>query len=63
MGVYLILCTIAKRHLRLAIVTESSSRIGNNVKDNHLCKNLRLGFWISINLILAVLPEISFAKI
>jgi hypothetical protein len=61
-GVYLILCTIAKRHLSSVIVTEGSSRVGNNVKDSHLCKNLRLGFWISINLILAVLLEISLPK-
>jgi hypothetical protein len=41
--VYLILFTIANRHLRSGVVTEHNSGMGKSVNDIHLCKNLRLG--------------------
>jgi hypothetical protein len=33
--------------------------MGKSVNDIHLCKNLRLGLWISLNLSLADFPEIA----
>jgi hypothetical protein len=42
-GVYLILFTIANRHLSLGVVTERNFAMGKSVNDIHLCKNLRLG--------------------
>jgi hypothetical protein len=58
-GVYLILFTIANRHLSLGEVPERNSAMGKSMNDIHLCKNLRLGLWISLNLSLADFPEIA----
>jgi hypothetical protein len=58
-GVYLILFTIANRHLSLGVVTEHNSTLGKSVNDIHLCKNLRLGLWISLNLSLPYIPELA----
>jgi hypothetical protein len=58
-----ILRTMTYKHLNSATVIEWSSLIGNNVKDSHLCKNLSVGLWMSLNLcknlILSGLPKIS----
>jgi hypothetical protein len=58
-GEYQILRTMAYKHLNSATVTERSSLIGNNVKDNHLCNNLSIVLWMSLNLILLDFPKIS----
>jgi hypothetical protein len=57
--VYLILFAIANRHLSSGVVTECNSAMGKSVNDIHLCKNLRLGLWISLNLSLADFLEIA----
>jgi hypothetical protein len=57
--VYLILFTIANRHLCSGVVTECNSAIGKSVNDIHPCKNLRLGLRISLNLSLADFSEIA----
>jgi hypothetical protein len=49
---------MANRHLSSAVVTECNSAIGKGVNDIQLCKNLRVGWWISLNLSLADFPEI-----
>jgi hypothetical protein len=41
--VYLVLFTIANRHLSLGVATEYNSTMGKSMNDIHLCKNLRLG--------------------
>jgi hypothetical protein len=51
--------TMAYKHLSLETVIERSSLIGNIIKDTHLCKNISVGLWISLNLILVDFPEIS----
>jgi hypothetical protein len=61
-GVYLILFTIANRHLRSGVPTERNSTMGKSVNDIHLCKNLRLGLCISLNLSLVDFPEIATLK-
>jgi hypothetical protein len=58
-GVYLILFTIANRHLSSGVATERNSAMGKNMNDIHLCKNLRLGLWISLNLSLVDFLEIA----
>jgi hypothetical protein len=58
-GVYLILFTIANRHLSWGVVTERKSAMGKSVNNIHLCKNLRLVLWISLNLSLANFWEIA----
>jgi hypothetical protein len=58
-GVYLILFTIANKHLSSGVVTECNSAMGKSVNDIHLCKNLRLVLLISLNLSLANFPEIA----
>jgi hypothetical protein len=58
-GVYLILFTIANRHLSLGVVTECNSGMGKSVNDIHLCKNLRIGLRISLNLSLADFLELA----
>jgi hypothetical protein len=55
--VYLILFTIANWHLSTGIPTECNSSMGKSVDDIHLCENLRLGLWISLNLSLVNFPE------
>jgi hypothetical protein len=57
-GVYLILFTMANKHLSSAIVTERNSAIGKSMNHIHLCKILRLGLWISLNLSLEDFLEI-----
>jgi hypothetical protein len=58
-GVYLILFTIANRHLSSGVAIEHNSTMGKSVNDIHLCKNLRLGLWISLNLSLVDFPEMA----
>jgi hypothetical protein len=58
-GVYLILFTIANRHLSSGVATECNSTMGKSVNNIHLCKNLRLGLRISLNLSLVDFPEIA----
>jgi hypothetical protein len=53
------LFTIANRHLSSGVVTEHNFAMGKSVNDIYLCKNLRLGFWISLNLSLVDFPEIA----
>jgi hypothetical protein len=55
----LILFTIANRHLSLGVATERKSTIFKSMNDIHLCKNLRLVLWISLNLSLADFLEIA----
>jgi hypothetical protein len=58
-GMYLILCTIANRLLSSGVVTEEYSAMGKSMNDIHLCKNLRVGLGISLNLSLADFPKIA----
>jgi hypothetical protein len=56
---YLMLFTVGYRHLSMGVVTEHSSTMGKSVNDIHLCKNLRLGLWILLNLSIAGFLEIA----
>jgi hypothetical protein len=58
-GVYLILFTIANKLLSSGVVTKCNSAMGKRMNDIHLCKNLRLGLRISLNLSLADFTEIA----
>jgi hypothetical protein len=50
---------MANRHLSSGVITERNPTMGKSVNDIHICKNLRIGFWISLNLSLADFPKIA----
>jgi hypothetical protein len=49
----------SKQIFKLRSSNRSNSAMGKSVNDIHLCKNLRLGLWISLNLSLADFQEIA----